>query len=829
MPMTVPEASSISTPPDAQSEAPADSPASAPVAGRSWGALLAQLVDGCCLLTHEGRVVEMDPGAERILGRAHSELRGAALRSAVPELRPVLPQAWGDPAAGAEEDIVFHTGARPVRVLLRPVPEGWVLCFRERAAAVGQQAAQVPSRTEIPFRALVEQSTVGMFVIRHERFVFVNPLLAAIFGFDPGAMVGMSLVELAGEEDRAAVSASLRHGLATGEEVQCSLWARRTDGSAVRLAIHGASVLLGGEPAIVGTLEDVTQDSEAEEALRASERRYRRFFEADLTGDYIASPDGRIQACNPALARLLGYASPAELMQRTIGELMAREEDWTALLHHVRRHGKQEMVEQELRKKDGSVVFVLANVVGECHGTGALLEVRGYVFDISERKRAEEERLLLLQSESAARQAAEVAEWRAGFLGDASKALARSLDFAETQECLARLAVPSLADLCVIDIMSGSSRVERVATACESPGREEPILRLREYPTDLDGPSPSAEVFRTGRPLLVPQITAGVLRRIARSPEHLRILQELDPRSAMILPLRTRSQCFGVLILAATRPNFSYSASDLQLAEELADRGALALEKAQLYADAQAAGEARRRILDVVSHDLCIPLSALSISAEMLRGTLPDEARDDILRLIARSVAGMNRLIQDLLDINSIDTGRLEIVQSWQPPGSILAELEQSMAPLASQSGITLTVEPEDDLPPVFVDRLRVLQVLSNLVGNAMRFTPAGGIVRAQARSSWDGIRFSVSDTGIGIPLEHREIIFQPYWRGGPSVRRKGIGLGLSIAKGIVEAHGGTLWVDSVEGEGSTFYFSLPVGETRDVASSSEAGTERGR
>jgi signal transduction histidine kinase len=170
----------------------------------------------------------------------------------------------------------------------------------------------------------------------------------------------------------------------------------------------------------------------------------------------------------------------------------------------------------------------------------------------------------------------------------------------------------------------------------------------------------------------------------------------------------------------------------------------------------------------------------------------------------------MNRLIQDLLDVKRIEAGGIAVERRPVPAASLLAEAAEMLRPLAAASSIELAVASCEDLPNVAADPHRIQQVLSNLIGNAIKFTPRGGRIVLRADCTSSGVRMAVSDTGPGIPAEQLPHIFGQFWQGSRTDRR-GIGLGLAIAKGIVEAHEGRIWVESSVGRGSTFYFSLPV------------------
>jgi signal transduction histidine kinase len=210
--------------------------------------------------------------------------------------------------------------------------------------------------------------------------------------------------------------------------------------------------------------------------------------------------------------------------------------------------------------------------------------------------------------------------------------------------------------------------------------------------------------------------------------------------------------------------------------------------------------------------------------------TLSEDDREHI-DTIAVSAKRMNHLIADLLDVTRIEGGkRLPIEPTAVPVGEILGEAEDLFRAQASVASVSIEYEYDESMPPVYADRHRIMQVLSNLIGNSLKFTPPGGRITARAEVKNGEVLFTVADTGPGVPKEHQRDIFSPYWQ-AKRTERLGAGLGLPIAKGIVEAHGGRIWVESDPGRGSRFYFTLPVatGEKPAERVTSAAGSEARR
>jgi signal transduction histidine kinase len=231
---------------------------------------------------------------------------------------------------------------------------------------------------------------------------------------------------------------------------------------------------------------------------------------------------------------------------------------------------------------------------------------------------------------------------------------------------------------------------------------------------------------------------------------------------------------------------------------------------ARLYDDAREAADAREEVLKIVSHDLRNPLSTIGMAAEMILETADAGEQARGVSIIRRTADRMNRMVQDLLDVAKLETGRLAIQVEDTPVALLIDEAVETFGPLAAERGLTLAAAAEPDLPRVCVDRGRIMQVLSNLIGNALKFTPTGGHIMLHARGEGAAVRCAVIDTGPGIPADQLQRIFGRFWQAKPSDRR-GLGLGLTIAKSIVEAHGGRIGADSRPGEGTEFWFTVPT------------------
>jgi signal transduction histidine kinase len=243
------------------------------------------------------------------------------------------------------------------------------------------------------------------------------------------------------------------------------------------------------------------------------------------------------------------------------------------------------------------------------------------------------------------------------------------------------------------------------------------------------------------------------------------------------------------------------------------ERAALLRNEREARAAAEAAVKARDEVLRIVAHDIGNSLSAVKIHAMVLERTLPADGAEARKRTeaIRHLTQQMDRLRQDLLDVAAIEAGRLSFEPGETSLPRVMDEVLGTVAEQAEEKGLAVECAFADDLPAVWADRERLQQVLGNLVGNAVKFTPAGGRILVRAdRGEHGEVRVAVEDTGPGIPPEHLEHVFDRFWQ-ARSTRRAGAGLGLAIARGVVEAHGGRITARSEVGKGTTFEFTLPA------------------
>jgi signal transduction histidine kinase len=396
------------------------------------------------------------------------------------------------------------------------------------------------------------------------------------------------------------------------------------------------------------------------------------------------------------------------------------------------------------------------------------------------------------------------------FLGEASRVLAESIDYEQTLQTVARLAVPKIADWCSIDLVGEDGTLVRVATEHRDSSRAHLVAALHSHPPKNGAAAGSPNVVRTAVTEYVPLMTETLLAERESDTERLSILRQLTLNSMVCAPLIANERTLGAITLS-TAIGRALTLDDVGVVEDLARRAAWAIEKAKLYADAQRALRAREEMLAIVTHDLRTPLSAIIAGAALLTSVDSVNPNTDGVKhrgeIIQRAAQHMLRLVEDLTDLAQIDAGRFAIRRTLEDPVTVVEEVREALEPVVTRRGGALQTRLGSDLPPTLLDRDRLRQVLANLVGNASKAGASRIAVGAEPRS--DGLMFWVADNGPGISAEDLPRMFDRYWR-ATHAQYKGSGLGLPISNGIVKAHGGRMWIESTLGKGSTFFFTIP-------------------
>lgn len=509
-----------------------------------------------------------------------------------------------------------------------------------------------------------------------------------------------------------------------------------------------------------GSSVGVRSSGELLDELRASEARFREVIERNADAIVVVDGEGIVRYANPMAERLFGRAGH-ELVGTAIGFPIVAGE--TTELDVVSQ-GAPRVVEMRV-------------VPSQWSGDDAYI---ASLRDITERKEAERNAQRLIR-EQGARQAVEELAHRQRFLLEGSARLLATLDYDETLHIVAELCVAGVADWAVVYCVDDEGRAERVAVATRDAAEDARAKTLRKQLPDHD----EHAVVRLTR-------------------------QALGTDELLVLPMRARDRQIGGLVLARIGERRAFSDGDTELAEDIAARGALALDNAKLFDEVHAANRARSDLLAVVSHDLRTPLTAIIGYSDLLAmgipRALPPESATQVER-IRKSAQHLMYLMNELLTFTRLDAGHETVNLSEVDVRDVVREVATFVEPSARTRGLRLVSSLPAEPVPLRTDPDKLRQVLLNLAGNAVKYTPSGEVRVRLSSDEGQGVVIQVQDTGVGISAEDLAKIYEPFWQVDVTQRSKdgGTGLGLSIVRRMVDLLGGRVDVASSVGEGTTF------------------------
>ncbi|MBA3274067.1 MAG: response regulator [Chthoniobacterales bacterium] len=454
----------------------------------------------------------------------------------------------------------------------------------------------------------------------------------------------------------------------------------------------------------------------------------------------------------------------------------------------------------------GAVDYILTPVVPEI--LRAKIAVFVDLFRKTEQvKRQAEERAQFIR-EQAARAEAEAAQERLAFLADASNVLSGSLDYEETFENLAKLAVPRLADFCIIDVAEEGDTLRQVAVAHKDPEQQTKLKQLQEhYPAGVAARHAGTRVFQSGKAEFG-DVNDAKLEAMFEDQSTREFVRSLGAKCYVAVPLLARGRVLGAITLANVDEARTCGSSEMALAEELAQRAALALDNAGLYqaaqkarTEAERANLAKDRFLAMLSHELRTPLTPILSSALSLEEE--EDLRPDVrssLQMIRRNVELEGRLIDDLLDLTRISKGKVQLSREIVDGHVLLRNALDICQSDLDAKHLELAVALKSKNVRLDADPARLQQIFWNLIKNAIKFTPDGGKVTVSTSNDDAGnLVVQVQDTGLGIDAEALPKIFKAFEQ-GERAHFGGLGLGLAITKALVETHDGHI---SAESDGS--------------------------
>jgi signal transduction histidine kinase len=543
----------------------------------------------------------------------------------------------------------------------------------------------------------------------------------------------------------------------------------------------------------------------ADHALVYANSAFRRL--ADLpSGEAIGKPIDSIFGATEgrALRELLDRAvrDRVELLDERIEGSTGRASDWQCSVWPVFAANKRvEAVGIEIR---------------EAAPPGSSLELQ---------RQVAEQMLLGALRERGLADVAEAARRRAAFLAEAGRLLALSVDQASTLLALTKLALPNLDAWCIVDILEEAGAIHRLGIYHPDPEKQSLAQKLEaSWVPEPDDAFGAPAMLREARTIAITEDIQTTLAATAHSVENLHILRQLGIDSLLTVPLVARGRLLGAITFVGAQRGEPFSANDVQLAEDLAARGALALDNAQVYdlalvlqRSAEAANKAKTAFLGAMSHELRTPLNAIGGYVELLdmglRGPVTDKQHADFTR-IKMNQRHLSLLITEILTFARVGSGRVSYAIGDIKACEIVQHAVELVEPLFNQKGLTFDGISGDTSISARGDPERVTQILVNLLSNAIKFTPSGGHISAECSATADSVTIRVSDTGIGIAAAKQENIFEPFiqLKEGLTDREGGVGLGLAISRDLARAMNGDLSVESIEGHGARFTLTLPRG-----------------
>jgi signal transduction histidine kinase len=510
----------------------------------------------------------------------------------------------------------------------------------------------------------------------------------------------------------------------------------------------------------------------------------------------ITLPEGR------SLAAILdrAFRDGVELLDQRIAASPERSGDWRCSVWPVVSDaGRVDALGIEIRESNVSdTALDLQREVAEQMLFGALRE-RGIAED------------------------AEAARRRATFLAEAGHLLAQSVDQSGTLLALTRLALPTLGAWCIVDILTDGGAINRLGIYHPDPEKQKLALELEKTWLPEGGdPIGLPAMLRDARTLVITEDVEVTLAAEAHSPENLRTLRQLGVGRLMTVPLVARQRLLGAITFVSAQSALPYTSAEIQLAENLAARGALALDNAQVYdlalvlrRSAEDANRAKTAFLGAMSHELRTPLNAIGGYIELLdmglRGPVTDEQHADFAR-VRTNQQHLTILITEILNFVRVGTGGISYAIGDINGRDALKYAIELIEPLITQRKLIFDGISGDPGLVARADPEKVTQILVNLMSNAIKFTASDGHIRAECAATDDSVALSIIDTGIGVNSEKLEAIFEPFvqLKEGLSDRESGVGLGLAISRDLARAMKGDITVKSVEGEGARFTLVLP-------------------
>jgi PAS domain S-box-containing protein len=772
---------------------------------------LESLSDGFLAFDAEWRFTHLNAVGELALGRPRADLLGKHLWAEFPELegsvfgKAYLKAMREQVTVQVEEfyapfNTWFEARAFPTRsglsILFRDISER-KRHEEERAQLLATERATrliAEEQSEL-LQLIVEQSGNGIIVANGMgQLRIFNPTAVQQHGAPAEVAGAAEWARLCAhwtlEGERIPGQGTPLMRALNGEAVLDSYWQiERPDGSWLTLQ-GSATPLRGADGNRAGALlvtRDVTTARRVERELRDSEAQFRTLAETIPHLAWMANPDGYVSWYNQRwyeytgtdLQGTEGWKWKGVHDPRFLDDIVDR---WVSSL----QTGESFELEMPLRRHDGVFRWHLSRATPVRDSQGRIVRWFGTHTDIDDQRNVRE---------------------RQRFLAEASKTLAGSLDYEATLRAVARLAVPAFADWAAVDMLDESGRIRRLAVEHSDPDKVALARALHEkYPPRLSDVNGVGRVLRTAEAELVADIPDSLLVAASRDDEHLRTARALGLRSYLSVPMKSGARVLGAINLVYAESGRRYETIDLQLAEELASRAALAIENAR-------ATRAKDEFLAMLGHELRNPLAPIVTALDVMRAQV-DATSERERTVIERQVKHLMRLVDDLLDVSRIARAKVILELERLELHEVVRSALELASPLLEERAHHVVVEVPPLGLPIEGDSARLTQVVANLLTNAAKYTPERGRIELRGAIDDDMVVLRVLDNGTGIPADVLPRIFELFVQGRQTIERAlgGLGLGLTIVRSLVEQHGGTVTAHSAgRDQGSEFVIRLPL------------------
>jgi PAS domain S-box-containing protein len=774
------------------------------------------------MMRPDGRIIEVNNAAVAAYGYEREELLGMSLSDLRhPSTHGLLAEQLQAAATGGAHFETIHVKKDgttfPVEVSSTgaEIAGEFILMSIIRDVTERAMAEAVLRESQERFAKAFNASPLVVTItsLRTGKLTEVNQTFVDVTGFSREETIGRSTAEL-GLWDRNVDRTAELEELQRVGSVRNKEYSFRLKNGTELIGLLSAEVLeIGGEPSALTVIQDVTERKRSEETLRRSEQRLQQMADAMPQIVWVADRDGTVTYYNNRVSEYAGFEhnsdgswnwSPAvhpEDAAKTV-------EAWSEAV----RKGTVYSIEHRLAMKDGSIRWQLSRAVPIRDADGNILQWYGTATDIHDIRQAQEAVV------AAERQAAE----------EYQRLLTRIVPLAETLGAARDLVTiyRSMGDFvrasmpCSAFFVSFFDPATRLRTAAYVWGEDGELDVSLLPPIELtrDG-GPNSQAVYEKRSVIVNSYMDWMSGR----PHIVFNENGVDPMSSIAVPMIVMDRVTGTLEVQAYE-NYAFSDEHVVALEMAANLAAVAIENVRLIeieAEARAAAEsanlAKDEFLSVLSHELRTPLNAMLGWVRMLRSDVLDkESAAKALEVIERNTRLQGSLIEDLLDVSRIISGKMRIETEAVDLLTVIRTVSETVRPLAASKEITYVTEAADDNIFLHADPVRLQQVVSNLVQNAIKFTPAGGKVSVAATRAGGEAVLTVTDSGIGIDAEFLPYIFDRFRQADASTKRNytGLGLGLTITKTIVALHGGDIEVESGgPDKGSVFRVRLPLAD----------------